>query len=97
MHRLYPQFAMRGEQGGWQQQDANECFSSLLHEFSNASEVDIDDAKKIPVRKFIEGQYEIKLKNTESEEEEVQTSYEDFMQVRNFYFKQQTFSLLLVF
>lgn len=84
MHRLYPQFATRGEQGVWQQQDANECFSSLLHEFSNAAEVAMvgeNEAQKIPVRKFIEGQYEIKLKNTESEEEEVQTSHENFMQV----------------
>ncbi|KAI6205113.1 hypothetical protein M3Y94_00755700 [Aphelenchoides besseyi] len=88
MHKLYPQFATQGEQGGWQQQDANECFSELLREFADASEIDVKDerneVKKVPVRRFLEGEFEIQMKNTENPEEAVQTSKEKFMQLSCF-------------
>ncbi|KAI6173261.1 Ubiquitin carboxyl-terminal hydrolase [Aphelenchoides besseyi] len=88
MHKLYPQFATQGEQGGWQQQDANECFSELLREFADASEIEVKDekneVKKVPVRRFLEGEFEIQMKNTENPEETVQTSKEKFMQLSCF-------------
>lgn len=84
MHALYPQFATRGEHGVWQQQDANECFTELLREFSGCAEVETErdgTKEKIPVRRFLEGQFEVEMKNLESEEEPVTTSKESFLQV----------------
>lgn len=84
MHNLYPRFAERGEGGVFQQQDANECFSELLREFSTVSEVEATlggEKQKVPVRRFIEGEYDVKMKNTEDPEEPVQESKEKFMQV----------------
>ena len=31
LHNVFPRFAERGEQGGFQQQDANECWVSILY------------------------------------------------------------------
>ncbi|KAI6222983.1 Ubiquitin carboxyl-terminal hydrolase [Aphelenchoides fujianensis] len=89
MHKLYPQFATRSQQGGgWEQQDANECFCELLREFSEASEVEVKDekgeTKAIPVRRFLEGEYEIQMKNTENPEEPPQLSKENFLQLSCF-------------
>jgi ubiquitin carboxyl-terminal hydrolase 14 len=86
LHTIYPQFATRDQHGGgYQQQDANECFSELIREFADAAEIDVkegNDTKKVSVRRFIEGMYDVKLKNLENEEEPVLETKETFMQVR---------------
>jgi ubiquitin carboxyl-terminal hydrolase 14 len=59
----------------------------LIREFSNVSEVDVNlngEKKAVPVRRFIEGEYAIRMKNTEDEEEPVQESNETFMQLSCF-------------
>lgn len=85
MHNLYPQFATRGDHGGFQQQDANECYAELLRQLSTLAEVEVEEhgeKKKYPVKKFLEGEFEVTMKNKENEEEDVQKSKETFLQVR---------------
>lgn len=84
MHSIYPQFAIREQQGGYQQQDANELFTELIREFSNVAECETEvngEKQKISVRRFIEGNYDVRMKNLEDPEESVQESKETFMQV----------------
>jgi hypothetical protein len=84
MHQLYPQFATPEPKGGYQQQDANELFTELIREFVDVSECEIKEKgekKKVPVRRFLEGLYEVRMKNLEDDEEPAQESTDTFMQV----------------
>lgn len=87
LHSLYPQFATRGEHGGFQQQDANECYAELLRQLSSLAEVEVNEngeKKKYPVTKFLEGEFDVTMKNKENEEEAVQKSKEKFLQLSCF-------------
>lgn len=84
MHQLYPQFATPQQGGGFQQQDANELFTELIREFADVSECEsmvVGEKALVPVRRFIEGHYTVRMKNLEDEEEPVRESIETFMQV----------------
>lgn len=84
MHQLYPQFATQQQGGGYQQQDANELFTELIREFADVSESEVivaGEKTMVPTRRCIEGEYAVRMKNLEDEEELVQESRETFMQV----------------
>jgi hypothetical protein len=98
MHQLYPQFATPQQGGGYQQQDANELFTELIREFASVSECEstvAGEKAKVPVKRFVEGEYKIRMKNLEDEEEPVQESRETFMQVCSFKFFQILSSYLV--
>ena len=67
----FPQFAEKGKHGGFQQQDADECFQAVLNAcdpyVSQGSSL-IDDLFKFNV--------EFTMKNTENEEEPIKTTIE---------------------
>ncbi|CAD5234332.1 unnamed protein product [Bursaphelenchus xylophilus] len=83
MHALYPQFATKSDHGGFQQQDANECFTELLREFSGCADVTVD-GEKVPVKKFLEGEFDVTMKNLENEDEPILKSKEKFFQLSCF-------------
>ncbi|XP_017792063.1 PREDICTED: ubiquitin carboxyl-terminal hydrolase 14 [Habropoda laboriosa] len=94
MHLAFPRFAEKSEHGGFQQQDANECWTELIRmlqqklpakENSVTSE---DDGKNYKPRSLIEqyfgGTFDTELKCIESEDEPPTKGKEEFLQLSCF-------------
>lgn len=86
LHMIFPRFAEKSEQGGFVQQDANECWVELLRVLqqklpplpgSKASAVSVVD-------QFLGGRFQVVMQNTECADEPVSYSTEDFLQLSCF-------------
>ena len=84
LHNVFPRFAERGEQGGFQQQDANECWIELMgvlkrHLNMKDNETAANSVKSV-VDTYFGLEFETETKCVESEEEPVTKSKEHFLQ-----------------
>lgn len=95
LHMAYPQFAEKAEQGGFQQQDANECWTELvrclqqkLPGLPSATGDQNDSATASSAHGFMDqyfgGEFDVKMKCEESEEEPETTNTEKFYQLSCF-------------
>ena len=97
LHSIFPRFAEKSEHGGFQQQDANECWTEVMRmlqqrldqqKSSDASSADIaiSSASKYSnlIDQYFGGQFQCTMKNTESEDEPTTTSTENFLQLSCF-------------
>ncbi|XP_033224103.1 ubiquitin carboxyl-terminal hydrolase 14 [Belonocnema kinseyi] len=94
MHTAFPRFAEKSEHGGFQQQDANECWTELVRmlkdklpakDYSAGTE---DNGQKYKPRSLIEqyfgGTFDTEFKCVESEEEPPTKGKEEFLQLSCF-------------
>lgn len=79
VHNVFPRFAERGEQGGFQQQDANECWIELMGVLKRHLTMKTPDAKSV-IDTYFGLEFEAETKCVESEEEPVTKSTEHFLQ-----------------
>ncbi|KAF0312417.1 Ubiquitin carboxyl-terminal hydrolase 14 [Amphibalanus amphitrite] len=93
LHTAFPRFAERGEQGGFQQQDANECWTELvrmLQEKLKPRQEQGPDGQMVPskygslIDQYFGGVFSSELKCVESDEEPVTRSTEKFLQLSCF-------------
>lgn len=79
LHNVFPRFAERGEQGGFQQQDANECWVELMGVLKR--HLNMKDApSKSVVDTFFGLEFDTETKCVESDAEPVSKSKEHFLQ-----------------
>ncbi|XP_023349063.1 ubiquitin carboxyl-terminal hydrolase 14 isoform X1 [Eurytemora carolleeae] len=80
LHSAFPAFAERGEQGGYQQQDANECWMELMKMLQQKTKA-VDNSKAAnAVEQFFGIECQSQLKCVESESEEPSFEVEKFLQ-----------------
>jgi len=81
LHNAFPRFAERGEQGGYKQQDANECWVELLGMIKQKlmSKLSNDSPVFSVVDKYFGLEFVTETKCTETEEEPVLKSTESFL------------------
>ncbi|KAK7826889.1 hypothetical protein U0070_026485 [Myodes glareolus] len=99
LHMAFPQFAEKGEQGQYLQQDANECWIQMMRVLQQKLEAIEDDSvketdssasavtpskKKSLIDQFFGVEFETTMKCTESEEEEVTKGKENQLQLSCF-------------
>ncbi|XP_071570537.1 ubiquitin carboxyl-terminal hydrolase 14 [Temnothorax nylanderi] len=94
LHLAFPRFAEKTEQGVFQQQDANECWTELIRMLQqklpakNNPDVSEDNSKASKPRSFIEqyfgGIFDYELKCTESEDEPATIGKDEFLQLSCF-------------
>jgi len=87
LHMIFPRFAEKSEHGGFQQQDANECWTELLRMLQQRlkSKSSPPDASYTGfIDQYFGGRFKVTLKNTECEDEPEATSSEDFLQLSCF-------------
>jgi len=82
LHNAFPRFAERGEQGGYQQQDANECWVELLGMIKQKlmSKATEGNPSSSVVDKYFGLEFATETKCVESEDEPVVKSTEKFLQ-----------------
>jgi len=80
LHNVFPRFAERGEQGGFQQQDANECWIELMGVLKRHLNMKTADASKSVIDTYFGLEFETETKCVESDEEPVTKSTEHFLQ-----------------
>lgn len=80
LHNVFPRFAERGEQGGFQQQDANECWVELMGVLKRHLNMKDTVPSKSVIDTFFGLEFETETKCVESEEEPVSKSKEHFLQ-----------------
>uniref|UniRef100_U5EZI9 Ubiquitin carboxyl-terminal hydrolase n=1 Tax=Corethrella appendiculata TaxID=1370023 RepID=U5EZI9_9DIPT len=87
LHMAFPNFAQTGEKGSYQQQDANECWCELLkmlqQKLPSAKGNNSSKYNSI-IEQFFGGTFDVEMKNTESEDEPVTKSTENFLQLSCF-------------
>ncbi|KAG9478985.1 hypothetical protein GDO78_012581, partial [Eleutherodactylus coqui] len=97
LHMAFPQFAEKGEQGQYLQQDANECWLQVmrvlqqkLEPIEGETEMETDSGaaaapkKKSFIDQFFGIEFELTMKCSESEEEDVTKSKENHLQLSCF-------------
>lgn len=86
LHMTIPRFAERGEQGGFQQQDANECWTELMRMLSESLPGEGSSTNESVRNSFIQqyfgGEMETRLKCSETEEEKETVTVEKWTQLR---------------
>jgi len=80
LHNAFPRFAERGEQGGYQQQDANECWMEMLRMVQQKAPATEDAKGNNAVDQFMGIECETEIKCIESEAEPVTKATERFLQ-----------------
>lgn len=85
LHNVFPRFAERGEQGGFQQQDANECWIELMGVLKRHLKMAPESGATASSRKSVIDTYfglefETETKCVESDAEPVTKSKEHFLQ-----------------
>ncbi|XP_058810884.1 ubiquitin carboxyl-terminal hydrolase 14 [Phymastichus coffea] len=92
MHFAFPRFAEKSKMGGFQQQDANECWTELIRmlqqklppkENPNAQDTASYKPRSI-IEQYFGGTFDTELKCVECEEEPPTTGKEDFLQLSCF-------------
>jgi ubiquitin carboxyl-terminal hydrolase 14 len=86
LHNVFPQFAQTGEKGIYRQQDANECWVELMKMLMKLSPKAGGSSEKYSsfIEQFFGGTFDCEMKCTESTEEEVKKSKENFLQLSCF-------------
>jgi len=98
LHMVFPQFAEKGENGGYQQQDANECWTQIVRSLQQklkaieggpeAMETDAGASASAQTAGFIDqyfgGEFESTMKCTEAPDEGESKSSEKFLQLSCF-------------
>ncbi|XP_015108413.1 ubiquitin carboxyl-terminal hydrolase 14 [Diachasma alloeum] len=91
MHLAFPRFAEKSEHGGFQQQDANECWTELVRMLqqklpAEANPNDGENASKARsiIEQYFGGTFDTELKCVETEDEEPTKGKEDFLQLSCF-------------
>ncbi|XP_052776253.1 ubiquitin carboxyl-terminal hydrolase 14-like [Mya arenaria] len=93
MHMAYPQFAEKSEHGGFQQQDANECWTEIvrclqqkLPSITGTPESQTASASSASgfMDQYFAGEFQVTMKCEESEEEPATKSTEKFLQLSCF-------------
>lgn len=84
LHMAFPQFNQQGENGGYRQQDANECWSELMKMLQQKLPPKGDSAKGSFIEQYFGGTMDIEMKCTESPEEPATYSKENFLQLSCF-------------
>jgi len=79
LHNAFPMFAERGEQGGYQQQDANECWYQMLKMLQQKTAPLPESDKSSAVDQFLGIECETELKCVESDDEPVKKDVEKFL------------------
>ena len=87
----FPQFASRNEHNMWEQQDADECLTTIFNSLRRELKVpntdenkDNNNNNKNYIDEIFEGKYETETKCGESTEEKVEYSSETFLKLRCF-------------
>ncbi|XP_059835868.1 ubiquitin carboxyl-terminal hydrolase 14 [Hypanus sabinus] len=98
LHMAFPQFAEKGEQGQYLQQDANECWVQIMRVLqqkldpleldapleTNSEGATVSTSKKNFIDQFFGIEYETSMKCTEAEDEEVTKGKETQLQLSCF-------------
>lgn len=91
LHLAYPQFAEKGEQGVYQQQDANECWTEIvrclqqkLPGLSDKSQQEGATSTQGFIDQYLAGEYDVTMKCEEAPEEQETKSTEKFYQLSCF-------------
>jgi len=80
LHNAFPRFAERGEGGGYQQQDANECWIEILRMLQAKVPATSSSTKTNAIEQFLGIECTAETKCVESETEEPTHSVEKFLQ-----------------
>jgi len=80
LHNAFPRFAERGEGGGYQQQDANECWIEILRMLQAKVPATSNSTKTNAIEQFLGIECTAETKCVESETEEPTHSVEKFLQ-----------------
>merc|ERR1719244_449424 len=80
LHNAFPRFAERGEGGGYQQQDANECWIEILRMLQAKVPATSNSTKTNAIEQFLGIECSAETKCIESESEEPTKSVEKFLQ-----------------
>jgi len=80
LHNAFPRFAERGEGGGYQQQDANECWVEILRMLQARTPSTESSTKDSAVEQFLGIECSSETKCAEAEGEEPTKSVEKFLQ-----------------
>lgn len=84
LHIMFPQFAEKGENGLYAQQDANECWSELVKVLQQKLKIKSGDTTVDFISKYFGGQFVSKLTCKDNDQEEATTSTESFLQLSCF-------------
>lgn len=101
LHSAFPKFAEKGEQGGFMQQDANECWTELVRSLqqklcitspaTDQGEGAASSQSKKLIDQFMGGEFEVIMKCNEAAEEDISKSVEKFYQLSCFIEKEVKF------
>ena len=86
LHMIFPRFAEKSEQGGFVQQDANECWTEILRILQQklpALPCPQSPAVSV-VDQFFGGRFRVSMQNSECADEPQSLSTEDFLQLSCF-------------
>ncbi|XP_063225265.1 ubiquitin carboxyl-terminal hydrolase 14 [Bacillus rossius redtenbacheri] len=84
LHLAFPRFAEKSEHGGFQQQDANECWTEMVRMLQQKLPPRPPTTAKSLVDQFFGGTLDVELKCTETEDEPATHSQETFLQLSCF-------------
>ena len=84
LHTAFPRFAERGENGGFQQQDANECWVEILRMLQNKLPSEENKDYTSIVEQYFGVKLDVEWKCDENETEEVQKTKESQLQLSCF-------------
>jgi len=80
LHTAFPRFAERGEGGGYQQQDANECWMEILRMLQAKAPATPESVRSNAIEQFMGIECTAETKCVESESEEPTQTVEKFLQ-----------------
>merc|ERR1719308_175348 len=80
LHTAFPRFAERGEGGGYQQQDANECWMEVLRMLQAKTSATEGSSKPNAIDRFLGIECSSETKCNEAPEEEPSRNTEKFLQ-----------------
>ena len=80
LRRTFPQFAQKGKDGRFSQQDAEECYSQIVHQLRSRLKIKEEHGETSFVDRYIAGKFSTTLKCTEDTPDEmpVETTEEFF-------------------
>ncbi|ESP05184.1 hypothetical protein LOTGIDRAFT_227857 [Lottia gigantea] len=93
LHMAFPRFAEKGEEGGYQQQDANECWTEIVRSLqqklpaigpSNSNTVNTASSSQGFIDQFMGGEFETVMKCNEADDEIETKGSEKFYQLSCF-------------
>lgn len=84
LHIMFPQFAEKGENGLYAQQDANECWTELVKVLQQKLKIKYNDSAVDFITNYFGGKFVSTMTCKENEHEEASTSSENFLQLSCF-------------